>query len=250
MFLTRIPITINEQVNDEDINQTSAYFVIAGFGIGLLMALVLWVTQILPEPVSVLLTMAFGLMLTGAFHEDGLADTFDGIGGGWEVEQKLEIMKDSRLGTYGASALFVALMLKFFLLVSLLQISLTTAFIILVVAQGISRGLAVSLIAAMDYLTLDEASKTKPVAKSLSENAGLLLWNSGIVGVVLLYFTLPIEFLDILFVTLTIIAIRWFFITFIKNKLGGYTGDVLGAAQQVFELSIYIMLLTVISGAQ
>ena len=250
VFLTRIPITINEQIDDQDINQTSAYFVIAGYGIGLLMITVLWLTLVLPDSVAVLLTMAFGLMLTGAFHEDGLADTFDGVGGGWTAEQKLSIMKDSRLGTYGACALFLALTLKYVLLLSLLQVSLFTVALLLVVCQGLSRGLAVSLIASMDYLTLDEQSKTKPVAKSLPENAGLLLSSSALVGVVALYSMLPIDFWDLLLVAVIVIAIRWFFVRFIQRKLGGYTGDVLGAAQQVFELSLYIMLLATISGAQ
>jgi adenosylcobinamide-GDP ribazoletransferase len=109
VFLTRLPVSIKREVNDSTLNLATGYFGLVGFFIATLNASVLFLSMlVLPISIAVLLSMVFGLMLTGAFHEDGLADTADGFGGGWLPEQKLTIMKDSRLGTYGASALCVS----------------------------------------------------------------------------------------------------------------------------------------------
>lgn len=112
-YFTRIPMPKWVEVDADKLNKASRYFGLVGLLVGLLSAIVFWLTQNwLPAGVSVLLSMVTGVLLTGGFHEDGLADTFDGFGGGWTAEDKLRIMKDSRLGSYGALALMLVLMLK------------------------------------------------------------------------------------------------------------------------------------------
>ena len=116
---------------------------------------------ILPSNTSVVLAIAIGLFLTGAFHEDGLADTFDGIGGGLTRETSLQIMKDSRLGTYGTLALVVMLALKAGSLMGLSQ-----EFVIAAVAGRPSRLSSVFVIATSFYVR--DHGTGKPVAGGLS----------------------------------------------------------------------------------
>jgi adenosylcobinamide-GDP ribazoletransferase len=190
--------------------------------------------------------MVFGLMLTGAFHEDGLADTADGFGGGWSAVQKLTIMKDSRLGTYGASALCMSLMLKYQSLVMLAEVSVRTAVVSLLFAHVISRVLAVSIIPSLDYVQLENDSKTKPVAKSLAGSSIFpLLLSSVLVSWLFVYYLDINIFYGLGFLSL-VWLVRLLFIAFTKKQIGGYTGDVLGAAQQIFELTTYLFIFSVI----
>jgi len=182
---------------------------------------------------AVLIAMAVSLLATGAFHEDGWADVWDGFGGGWSIEQKLNIMKDSRLGTYGAAALFIILLLKF---QSLMALASPVAALIL--ANTLSRVVATSLIVDMPYVALDATSKVKPLAQHLSSNSLIILLITGLV--VSLWFLPLVEcflLLVILFVFRALLAF-WF-----TRQLGGYTGDCLGAAQQSSEIVIYVSLL-------
>lgn len=102
----------------ERLNHASRYFAAVGLIIGLICGGTLWIflTMLLPSSSAIVISMVFGLLLTGAFHEDGLADMCDGLGGGLDGERKLVIMKDSRIGSYGAITLIMALLLKFTLL--------------------------------------------------------------------------------------------------------------------------------------
>lgn len=244
IFLTRLPIKIEQDVSDEDLNQATGYFPVVGLLVALLFCLVFFTSQLLiPISVSLVIAMIASLFLTGCFHEDGLADTADGLGGGWTVENKLSIMKDSRLGTYGASALFCSLLLKFTLLNSIAEVDVVYLFVAVLLGHVFSRAFAVSIISKMDYVQLDATSKTKPVAKSLSaESFNLILFTSALVAACLWLFTslsLPL----LAFVFAGLLLSRQLFIGFIFQQLGGYTGDVLGAAQQVFELVIYVVVL-------
>jgi adenosylcobinamide-GDP ribazoletransferase len=247
VFLTRLPVSIKQDVNDDLLNKATGYFGFVGLLIASLCAGVFWLVALfLPLSIAVLISMAFGLMLTGAFHEDGLADTADGFGGGWSVVQKLTIMKDSRLGTYGASALCMSLLLKYQGLLMLAEFSATTAVISLLFAHVVSRVLAVSIIPSLDYVQLENESKTKPVAKSLAVSSVVpLLLSLILVSLVLVSFIDINVFYGLGFFTL-VWLIRFLFITFTKKQIGGYTGDVLGAAQQIFELTTYLFIFSIL----
>ncbi|MBB1409580.1 MULTISPECIES: adenosylcobinamide-GDP ribazoletransferase [Pseudoalteromonas] len=245
-FLTRLPVQLRFNVTGAHLNQASRYFALVGLLLGGLLALSYGVFQLLlPASISVLLMMAVGLLLTGAFHEDGWADVWDGFGGGWQVSQKLAIMKDSRLGTYGAAALFIMLLVKFQSLLFLSE-SLITVLSAIVIGQCVSRVVATSLIMGMEYVSEDATSKVKPLAMHLSVTslvtllvtAATLLVSLIAVGV-LLWQTVFI--LVAVLLILRVILIRWF-----KQQLGGYTGDCLGAAQQLSEIAIYLTFVSIL----
>ena len=109
-FFTRIPVKLKVDVTASMLNQASRYFALVGVLIGGCSAVAYYLSAtLLPVEIALLISMFCSVLLTGAFHEDGWADVWDGFGGGWTVENKLNIMKDSRLGTYGAAALFFIL---------------------------------------------------------------------------------------------------------------------------------------------
>jgi len=244
VFLTRLALPIKQDIDDDLLNKATGYFGVVGFLIASLCGAVLLLsTLVLPLPIAVLISMGFGLMLTGAFHEDGLADTADGFGGGWSTEQKLTIMKDSRLGTYGASSLCLVLLIKFESLLWLAQYDVYYALTSLVLAHVLSRVLAISIIPSLDYVQLDNETKTKPVAKSLSNSSVLPLTLSAVLVVLLSIPFVSVTLYQGMGLLLVITLIRFLFIKFIKKQIGGYTGDVLGAAQQIFELLVYFFML-------
>ena len=116
MFYTRIPVSQNVGYSEVSLQKSIRYFPLIGWIVGGLSALLFLGLSLLPLPttVVVLLSMVASIWVTGAFHEDGFADVCDGFGGGWTKEKILAIMKDSRLGTYGAIGLFLLLLCPFF----------------------------------------------------------------------------------------------------------------------------------------
>jgi adenosylcobinamide-GDP ribazoletransferase len=202
--------------------------------------LVFWLAQlILPASIAILLAMVAGVLVTGAFHEDGLADTADGFGGGWTVEDKLRIMKDSRLGSYGALSLGLVLLLKWQLLVELALYSPMAAVSALVAGHTLSRVVASSLIFSEQYVRDDDTSKSKPIAQDQQLNDLFILIASGIF--VLLWLNGVAAF--VLFITLWLVRILLG--GFFRKQIGGYTGDTLGAAQQISEVCCYLVILAV-----
>ena len=233
-FFSRIPVPKSTPYSPELLNQSSRYLSLVGLVLGALQALVLAATaQLLPFSIAVLLTLMAGLVLTGAFHEDGLADTADGLGGGLTFERKLEIMKDSRVGTYGLVALLSVFLIKW---QSLLALG-TEAIWALALVAGLSRATAVSLTFVLPYQQLDAVSKTKPIATSLQKRALFWIW---LFVLPLLYF-IPWSLALSLVATLLLCFSLLFF--YYRSQLQGYTGDLLGAAQQVTELSLYLVWL-------
>lgn len=244
MFLTRLPVKLSKDVNDEDINQATAYFSLVGGLVGLLSAFtIVLLADSLPLPIVVVLSMMVSLLLTGAFHEDGLADTADGFGGGWQQSQKLTIMKDSRIGTYGASALIFALLLKYQLLIALSQVSLLFVASTLIFIHALSRFAALLIIPTLPYVQLENEQKTKPVAQSISRQSLLLLLLTVMLFAGAWHWINSPAVSDWLAFVTFLIVIWAMFVRWIKSQIQGYTGDVLGAAQQVIELSGYIGIL-------
>ena len=116
--------------------------------------------MLFPKAIAVIFSLLITILLTGAFHEDGLIDTADGLGGGWSKDQKLKIMKDSRIGTYGAVALWFSLSLKFIFLTEI-----NNTFVALLIAHPLSRSTATGFLYFLTYVRLDETSKAKPLAQ-------------------------------------------------------------------------------------
>lgn len=233
-FFSRIPVPASTPYSPELLNQSSRYLSLVGLLLGALQALVLLLAaQLLPFSIAVLLSLISGLVLTGAFHEDGLADTADGLGGGLSLDRKLEIMKDSRVGTYGLVALFSVFLIKW---QSLFALDTQVVWALVLVA-GLSRATAVSLTFVLPYQQLDIVSKSKPIATSLQKRALLSIW---LFVLPFLYF-IPLSLALSLLAILALSFILLFF--YYRSQLQGYTGDLLGAAQQVTELSLYLVWL-------
>lgn len=232
-FFTRLPVPAWVGHSSEQLNRATRYFPLVGWIIGLIGAGVTWVPAwVLPLSLCVLLGMAATLLATGAFHEDGFADSCDGFGGGWAKDDVLRIMKDSRIGSYGAIGIGLMLLTKWNALYELNEDMVTA----LLVAHPLSRLASVSLIYALDYVR-DEDGKSKPLAVRMGASELLLAALFGLLPLLLLSWQLALQALVAVFVATLLMG------CYTRRRIGGYTGDVLGATQQLAELACYLGLL-------
>ena len=190
----------------------------------------------LGPPLAAVLAIAAAVLLTGAMHQDGLADTADGIGGGQSAERALEIMRDSRIGVYGVLALILVFGAKVFALSSLPP---WIGFAVIVTAHGLSRWSIVLVIATARYVR--SSGTASPVAGPVSSPTHLVAGGTAIACLALAAYAASPQAAAGLLVGLACghLAIRAGF----QARLKGYTGDCLGATQQVSELGAYLGLL-------
>jgi len=236
-YFTRVPIARATVFDPRDLAGAAQYFPLIGAFVGIAGALVYLIAlRVFPPAVAVLLSMAATLLLTGALHEDGLADCCDGLGGGATREDALRIMRDPRLGAFGAIGLMMALVLKWQTLAALPP---ATAAWTMVGAHAASRALAVSYLATHDYARED--GKAKRVAQPMSPRS----------LAVACAFGLPWLFVPDWRAGACALAValglRWVLGRYFVRRLGGYTGDCLGFAQQIFEVALYLCALAWIS---
>jgi adenosylcobinamide-GDP ribazoletransferase len=240
-FLTRVPIPAAVGFRPEWLHDSARHFPAVGLVVGGAGALALGLAaSVLPMTVAVLLSMAVTVVMTGAFHEDGVADTCDGLGGAVSRERALAIMKDSRIGTYGALGLGLTLALKATLLAALASHDLRSAMAALVLAHVTSRSASVSLIRWLPYAGDPEHAKAKPLAQRIGWGGWTVaLGWSGAVGIVIAAadHDLALAIVAAWFgaALAAIGCARWF-----RRRLGGVTGDTLGATQQWAELGVYL----------
>lgn len=246
-FLTRLPIPKHITFSQQGLNNAAIYFPVIGAFLGLLQAaLIYFASSSFSIELSVIISMIVLVIVTGAFHEDGLADSADGFGGGWSSAQILAIMKDSRLGTYGVLTLILSLLLKWQIIVDLEKSFApqpVLIFSIFIIAASLSRANAVLMMGVLPYCQLDQESKVKPIVQQFSAlNISIVVVMKLLVIFGAVYF-LSSTFLWLIPLQLTILylARRYF-----NHRLSGYTGDALGALQQVNELLIYLVLLLLI----
>lgn len=235
VFFTRVPLMLPDY-DEADLARSTRYFPLVGLLVGAFGALVFWLGDfLLPLELAVLLSMVATLLLTGAFHEDGLSDAVDGLGGGWEKEQVLTIMTDSRVGSYGAIAIVLALLIKF---QALSHLSAAMIPLALVAGHALSRFCATLVIAIQSYVKPE--GKAKPLATQITPGELLVAAVFGL---------LPLVLLDIrLLSALVPVTLVWFwFSAKIRSRIGGYTGDCLGAMQQLTEVAFYLGLLASIA---
>ncbi len=232
-FLTRLPVPRDLPFSDALLIRATKYYPLVGLVIGAIGAGVLVVAaHLLPLPVAVLLSLMATLAATGAFHEDGLADAADGLWGGLTPERRLEIMRDSRIGTYGAVVLGTVLALKVLLLASFAP---GVAGWLLVLGHVLGRMAAVHVIATTQYAR-DAGAKfvaptVTPGGYRLALAFSLLVL---IVGMVTVGTGAALS--GIALCILMALAFRRICIA----RIGGYTGDCLGATQQLGEIGIYL----------
>lgn len=247
-FFTRIPVTGRLAAwvgySPPMLRASAAHFPGVGWLVGALAALVFGVALLLLPDVpfgaltaAVLCTVA-SVLLTGGFHEDGLSDTADGLGGGPTRERALEIMKDSRVGAYGVLALVLALLAKVALLALLGSIDLELACASVLAAHVASRFFPLLLIRLLPHVGDTALSKSKPLAEQITTAslAVALLWTAAALAVVAVF--IPDQ---PWWAPLLAAALGWLWMwRLLVRRLQGFTGDGLGATQQVCEIAFYL----------
>ncbi|MDD2914442.1 MAG: adenosylcobinamide-GDP ribazoletransferase [Gallionella sp.] len=242
-FFTRIPVPAWVGHSAQQLEQAARYFPLVGICVGMLSAAVLYFgAQLLPLALAVGLSIAAGILVTGAFHEDGLSDFADGMGGGHNKEKALAIMKDSRVGAYGVIALVLVLLMKYQALLALCGVqSLLFAAAALIAAHSFSRLMAASLMLTQRYIRDDDSARAKPAAQ-LSHTSFAIALLIGIAPLDLLFIATPDPY-PVLAAVAAALLMRIYLAWRLQKRLGGYTGDCLGAVQQLCELAFYLGLL-------
>ena len=234
-FLTRIPTPFEIDYTPKRLSSASRYYPIVGAIIGSVAALAFFLASLaLPTIVAVLIATAATALLTGAFHEDGLADTFDGISGAYDRARSLEIMTDSRIGTFGALALIIVISTKVAALSSLADS--TTIITALIAAHIISRTSIVIVQATSTYaretgIAGPQDQTFKPINATIAAVTALIT-----IAALALVVSPTVALVATAGAITGHILIRLYF----QPKLKGHTGDTLGATQQITELAIYI----------
>ncbi|MEH6575708.1 MAG: adenosylcobinamide-GDP ribazoletransferase [Amphritea sp.] len=230
VFFTRIPAPPGVDYSTQHLTQASRYLPLIGLLVGSIGALV-WLASaaLLPDPLAIIFSIAATILLTGAFHEDGLADSADGFGGGWNKEQILRIMKDSRIGSYGAITLMLVLASKYS---ALMHIAYPAS--VMILAHTLSRFAAVCLISHDNYVREDETAKVKTLANHI-DRKGLIIAAAPVLLTLSLMASIT-AWLVLVPVLLVTLGCSYYF----NKRIGGYTGDCLGACQQLTELTCYL----------
>jgi adenosylcobinamide-GDP ribazoletransferase len=241
VFFTRLPFWRLKAFNAPApyYKQVINYWPVAGWLTAAVMAGALWATvQILPYSIAVIPAILSRLLVTGALHEDGLADFFDGFGGGASRERTLEIMKDSHIGTYGVLSLIFYFSL-FYLLLS--NLSLETACFVILSADPLCKFIASLITLFLPYARNEETSKSKMVYNKMSFRTGSISIIFGLLPFILL---LKIDFLPAVILPIFVFT---GLILLMKKKIGGYTGDCCGATFLICELSFYLGIMIILN---
>lgn len=234
-FLTRLPVPRDLPFSDDLMLRATRYYPLVGGLIGAIGAAVLWLASLgLPMAVAVLLSMAATIFATGAFHEDGLADSADGLGGGMTRDRALEIMRDSRIGTYGAVTLGMVLALKATVLTGF---TVPDAAVALILAHIVSRAGTVQIVAMDSYAREVGAKFVAPTVAPEAYRAAML---TGALALVLAVAWFGIG--AVLGAVAVAVLVAGVFRAMVLRKVQGYTGDCLGGIQQLSELGLYLGL--------
>ena len=242
MYYTRIPCPSWVIYQERNLHQTTRYLPVVGWIVGLVAGLVFLAgTYLFGIALGIILSMTASILLTGALHEDGFADVCDGFGGGWTKEKILEIMKDSRVGTYGVTGLILILSFKFFSLQQLLSIDNLQPVALLflfITAHALSRFIAATFIFSHAYVRLSRDSKAKALVQDI-EKLNLLI-GAAFAFLPLLILALLTNKPLLISVLIPLYLIKLYLGQYFTKWIGGYTGDCLGATQQVAEIIVYL----------
>lgn len=235
IFFTRLPFWRLHQPPKEAYATVVEHWPLVGWLTGGMMAATLFgACHILPFPVAVLIAVVVRLLVTGALHEDGLADFFDGFGGGTDRQRILTIMKDSHIGTYGVIALIFYFLLLWGILISLPPM---TAMFAILAADPLAKMFSSQIVNFMPYARQEEEAKNKTIYRPISMGATVSLAVQGLLpSLPIILFTDVAWWLAVLAPILTVA----FLFLFIWRKLRGYTGDCCGAVCLLSELSFYL----------
>jgi len=241
VFFTRLPFWRLKafQVPAGYFSRVINYWAVVGWLTGGVMAGVLWLSsQILPYSIAVIFAILSRLLITGALHEDGLADFLDGFGGGNDKEHILAIMKDSHIGTYGVIGLIFYFGIFY---LSLMALTVSTACMLILIADPLCKLISSQITRFLPYARTAETSKSKTIYEKISTKAFLVSCFFGLLPLLLL----P----NIKYLLAIIFPVFCFFglVHLMKRKIHGYTGDCCGAMFLLCELSFYIGIVIIIS---
>jgi adenosylcobinamide-GDP ribazoletransferase len=240
LFLTRIPVGGGPYTEPEWQRATGHFPLVGAVLGGLLAGVALLLQPHAGAPATALIVLAVAMLLTGAFHEDGLADTADALGGAFDREKLFVILKDSRVGTYGAAALVVSLGLRAALLARL-DGAMPLA---LVLSQCVARLPPIALMRYLPYVTsVSDAGEAKSRLVARASGAELrtaTLWVTALVGVVWLQGALSLGQVLAMAAVLTLASLG--LAQRFRARAGGVTGDFLGATEQVAECLVLMVL--------
>jgi adenosylcobinamide-GDP ribazoletransferase len=238
IFFTRLPFWRLHEPPKECYKTVVEHWPLTGWLTGGTMAAVLYFgSMIMPQTIAVLLAIVVRLLITGALHEDGLADFLDGFGGGGNNRERiLAIMKDSHIGTYGVIGLILYMLLLF---ATLNSIPPYYAALMIFAADPYSKMVTSQLILMMPYARREEEAKSKTVYRKYGVWAGISLALQGFLPMLLfiLLTHMPWEFL--IFIPA---LVMYFLYLLMWRKIHGYTGDCCGAVCLLVELTIYLIV--------
>jgi len=231
-FLTRCPMPRNLETDEKELGQAAMFFPLVGAFVGASGALFhAAVLKFLPLSTCALLTLVYLSLITNAFHEDGLADAFDGFGGGWTRERALEIMRDSRVGTFGALALIFLALAKYNFLSS---IAPSVVWRWLIVAHTAARWTTLPLCLWLPYAREEGQGQGKLVAQRLSYGG------TAVASLTLLAALALLNWREAAVSGAVIIATPLLTGWYYRHRIGGVTGDCLGATNQLTEVALYL----------
>lgn len=234
-FMTRLPLRGGHEPSDAELAASVAWYPAVGGVVGAILALVALVGQRSPaQPVVLAAVLALlAPALTGGLHEDGLGDAADGLGGGWTRERSLEIMRDSRVGSYGAIAISGALLLRFAALLGITPAAWPAA---LLAAHGLSRLSPVLLIRALPYARGDAEGLAQPMIGGVGDRhvAFAVLTAAAL--------ALPAGPAPALAALGLVIGLTALLGAGFRRKVGGVTGDLAGAAVVACELAVLLWM--------
>ena len=226
-LLTRLPLS-RRTWDEQDVHRSVQWLPLVGAVIGLAIAAVYaGLSLLVPSMVAAGLSVTFGVFATGALHEDGLADTIDGFGAGSDREDTLRIMKDPVHGTYGVVALALSLLLR---ILALAALSPVAALGLLPLVHAVSRGGAIGLMVALPPATGDGLGAAH-VGDGLRRQVVIGAAISVLIGLALVGWWVGAFLLATAVVTA-------YFSRLARRHLDGFTGDVLGATEQVCEVTL------------
>ena len=239
IFFTRLPFWRLHEPPKECFATVVEHWPLTGWLTGAIMAATLWLcAQVLPYYIAVLLAIVMRLLVTGALHEDGLADFFDGFGGGGNNRQRiLDIMKDSHIGTYGVIGLILYLLLLFFCLSSMPP---KMAALTILAADPYAKMLTSQLVTMMPYARREEEAKAKVVYRKISVVGGISLAVQGLLPLVAFIFYTGVAWQTLIFIPA---LVMYFLYLLIWRKIHGYTGDCCGTVCLLVELSVFLTLI-------
>lgn len=232
-FFTRLPLPGMLGIDAIALERAMRYFPAIGLIVGGIAGLAFAITTFFwPKTLAVLAAMSAAILVTGALHEDGWSDMVDGFGGGWDREKVLAIMRDSCVGSFGAAGLIMLLLARFF---ALIEVDMLLVPVALIAGHAVSRLCATGVFRALEYARPE--GKAKPFNNKLGKGDMVFATVTALLPVLLLP---PAQSIPALILAAG--ATYWLARLF-QRRIGGYTGDCLGAVQQLAEVAFYSGLL-------